>query len=95
MGAAMVRHAESRSGYEHVLGGVVLKELSFVIAKVTSTCGVWSPCRDDRVRLSQHIVLKGPGAEAYVSVMEEHFAPNVGKGMERIAEEIARYAASR
>ena len=50
---------------------------------------------DDRTRLSQHIVLEGPGAEAYVSVMEEHFAPNVGKGMERIAEEIARYAAGR
>jgi uncharacterized protein YndB with AHSA1/START domain len=50
---------------------------------------------DDRTRLSQHIVLGGPGAEAYVSAMEEHFAPNVGKGMERIAEEIARYAAGR
>jgi uncharacterized protein YndB with AHSA1/START domain len=50
---------------------------------------------DDRTSLSQRIVLGGPGAEAYVSVMEEHFAPNVGKGMERIAEEIARYAAGR
>ena len=50
---------------------------------------------DDRTRLSQHIVLEGPGAEAYVPVMEEHFAPNVAKGMEKLAEEIARYAASR
>ena len=50
---------------------------------------------DGRTRLSQHIVVEGPGAEAYVPIMEEHFAPNVGKGMERLAEEIARYTAGR
>ena len=50
---------------------------------------------DSRTRLSQHIVLEGPGAEAYVPVVEEHLAPNVGKGAEKLAEEIARYAAGR
>ena len=50
---------------------------------------------DGRTRLSQHIVLEGPGAEAYVPIMEQHFAPNVGKGMEKLAEEIAKYAAGK
>jgi hypothetical protein len=50
---------------------------------------------DSRTRLSQRIVLEGPGAEAYVPMMEAAFAPNVGKGMERLAEEIASYAAGR
>jgi hypothetical protein len=45
--------------------------------------------------MSRQVVLDGPGAGAYVPLMEEHFAPNVGKGMERLAGEIARYAASR
>ena len=46
---------------------------------------------DNRTRLSQHIVLEGPGAEAYVPFMEEHFVGNVPKGMEKLAEEVARY----
>jgi hypothetical protein len=50
---------------------------------------------DGRTRLAQHVVLEGPGAEAYVPSMEEHFAGNIPKGMERLAEEIARYAAGR
>ena len=50
---------------------------------------------DGRTRLSQHITLEGPGAEAYVPLVEEYLAPNVGKGAERLAEEIARYAAGR
>jgi hypothetical protein len=50
---------------------------------------------DGRTRLSQQIVLEGPEAEAYVPIMEAAFAPNVGKGMERLAEEIAKYAAGR
>src|SRR5262249_1957788 len=50
---------------------------------------------DGRTRMSQHIVLEGPGAEAYVPVMEQYFAPNVGKGMERLAEEVVRYAADK
>src|SRR3954447_2420283 len=50
---------------------------------------------DGRTRLSQHIVLEGPGADAYVPVVEEYLAPNVGKGTAKLAEEIARYAAGR
>jgi len=50
---------------------------------------------DGRTRMSQHIVLEGPGAEAYVPVMEQYFAPNVSQGMERLAEEVARYAAGK
>ena len=50
---------------------------------------------DNRTRLSQHIVLDGPGAEAYVPIMEAMFAPNVAKGMERLADEIAKYDAGR
>ena len=47
---------------------------------------------DGRTRLSQHIVLEGPGAEAYVAFMEEHIAGNLPHGMQRLAEEVARYA---
>ena len=50
---------------------------------------------DGRTRLTQHLVLEGPGAEAYVPFMEEHFVGNIPKGMERLAEEVARYAAGR
>jgi hypothetical protein len=46
----------------------------------------------NRTRLSQHITLAGAGAEGYVPFMEEHFAPNIEKGMERIAEEMAMYS---
>jgi hypothetical protein len=45
-----------------------------------------------QTRLTQHIVLEGPGAEAYVPFMEEHFVGSVPKGMERLAEEVARSA---
>jgi hypothetical protein len=48
---------------------------------------------EDRTLLSQHIVLEGPGAEAYVPLMKEHFAGNVSKGMQRLAEELARHSA--
>ena len=50
---------------------------------------------DGRTRLTQHIVLEGPGAETYVPFMEEHFVGNIPKGMEKLAEEVARYAAGR
>jgi hypothetical protein len=40
-------------------------------------------------------VLEGPGAEAYVPFMEEHFVGNIPNGMEKLAEEVARYAAGR
>jgi uncharacterized protein YndB with AHSA1/START domain len=48
-----------------------------------------------RTRMSQHMELEGPGAQAYVPVMDQHFAPNLGKGMERLAAEIAGSAAGR
>jgi hypothetical protein len=50
---------------------------------------------DGRTRMNQHLVMEGPGAEAYVPVMEQYFAPNVVQGMERLAEEVARYATGR
>jgi hypothetical protein len=48
---------------------------------------------EGRTRLNQHIRLDGPGAEPYVPVMEASFAPNVPQGMDKLASEIARYAA--
>jgi hypothetical protein len=48
---------------------------------------------DGRTCLTQHIVLEGPGAEAYVPFMEEHFIGNIPDGMEKIAKEVARHAA--
>jgi hypothetical protein len=50
---------------------------------------------DGRTRLSQHIVLEGPGAGAYVPFMEEHIAGNLAQGMERLAVEVAKQAAGR
>jgi hypothetical protein len=50
---------------------------------------------DGRTRLSQHIPLEGPGAESYIPIMEQNLAPNVGKGMEKLAEEIGKYAAGK
>src|SRR5262249_50925495 len=32
---------------------------------------------DGRTRLTQHLTLEGPGAEAYVPLMEEHFVGNL------------------
>jgi hypothetical protein len=49
---------------------------------------------DNRTRLTQHVVLEGPGTEAYVRFMEEHFSPNTKKGMERLAGEMAKYASA-
>jgi uncharacterized protein YndB with AHSA1/START domain len=65
-------------------------ELNDAVVRITWT---YEEVPDGRTRLSQHMVLEGPGAQAYVPVMEQHFAPNLGKGMERLAEEIARSAA--
>lgn len=65
-------------------------ELTEAIVRTTWT---FEELPDDRTRLSQHMVLEGPGADAYVSVMEEMFAGNLVKGMEKIAAEIAKYAA--
>jgi Polyketide cyclase / dehydrase and lipid transport len=41
---------------------------------------------DRRTRVTQHILLDGPNAQAYVPLMEQHFVPNIRRGMERIAE---------
>jgi uncharacterized protein YndB with AHSA1/START domain len=72
----------------------VVTEVALTEAVVRFTW-TYEELTDGRTRLSQHIVLEGPGAEAYIPVMEEYFAPNVGKGMEKLAEEIARYAEGR
>jgi hypothetical protein len=65
-------------------------ELTEAVVRFTWT---YEELPDGRTRLSQHIVLEGPGAEAYVPFMEEHFVGNLPKGMEKLAEEVARYAA--
>ena len=67
-------------------------ELAEAVVHFTWTFEEWA---DGRTRLSQHITQGGPDAESYVPIMEQHFAPNVGKGMEKLAEEIARYAAGK
>jgi hypothetical protein len=65
-------------------------ELTEAVVRFTWT---YEELPDGRTRLSQHIVLEGPGAEAYVPFMEEHIVGNLPKGMEKLAEEVARYAA--
>jgi uncharacterized protein YndB with AHSA1/START domain len=65
-------------------------ELTDAVVRITWT---YEELTDGRTRLSQHMELEGPGAEAYVPAMEENFTPNIGKGMERLAGEIARHAA--
>jgi len=47
---------------------------------------------EKQTRLTQHVMLEGPNAEAYVPLMEQHIAPNMGKGMERIAAEMVKPA---
>jgi hypothetical protein len=73
-----------RATYEMELSGAVVR---FV--------WTYEELSGGRTRLTQHIVLEGPGAEAYVPFMEEHFVGNIPKGMEKLAEEVARYAAGR
>jgi hypothetical protein len=73
-----------RATYEMELSGAVVR---FV--------WTYEELNDGRTRLTQHIVLEGPGAEAYVPFMEEHLVGNIPKGMEKLAEEVARYAAGR
>ena len=50
---------------------------------------------DGRTRMSQQIVLEGSGAGAYVPLTEQYLAPNAAQGMERLAEEIAKYGAGK
>ena len=61
------------------------------------TVFVWTyeELSEGRTRLTQHIVLEGPGAETYVPFMEEQFVGNIPQGMENLAEEVARYATGR
>jgi uncharacterized protein YndB with AHSA1/START domain len=47
---------------------------------------------ENRTRFTQHVMLEGPNAKAYVPLMEQHIAPNMGEGMERIAAEMVKYA---
>jgi uncharacterized protein YndB with AHSA1/START domain len=67
-------------------------ELSGAVVRFAWT---YEELADGRTRMSQHIVLEGPGAEAYVPPMEQHLAPNAVQGMERLAEEIAKSAAGK
>ena len=47
----------------------------------------------NKTRLTQHVMLDGPNAEAYLPLMEQQIAPNMGKGMERMAAEMAKRVA--
>jgi hypothetical protein len=67
-------------------------ELSGAVARFAWT---YEELSGGRTRLTQHIVLEGPGAQAYVPFLEEHFVGNIPKVMEKIAGEVARYAAGR
>lgn len=62
---------------------------------VVRTIWTFEALPGERTRLTQQMMVEGPGAEALVPFMEEHFAKNMEEGMERIAEEIARFAADR
>jgi Polyketide cyclase / dehydrase and lipid transport len=48
---------------------------------------------NNKTRLTQHVMLDGPNAEAYLPLMEKQIAPNMGKGMERMAAEMAKRVA--
>ena len=50
---------------------------------------------EGRTRLTQHLVLEGPRAEGYIPFMEGNFVVNIPKGMARLADELATYAAGR
>jgi hypothetical protein len=65
-------------------------ELNEAVLRITWT---FDELPDGRTRLSQHMVLDGPGAAAYVPLVQEHLAGNVAKGMERLAREIGKSAA--
>src|SRR5262245_63872054 len=59
-------------------------ELTEAVVRFTWT---YEELTDGRTRLSQQIALEGPGAEAYVPLMEAYFAPNLGPGMEKLRSE--------
>jgi hypothetical protein len=66
-----------------------------LVGAVVRFAWTYEELSDGRTRLTQHIMLEGPGAEAYVPFMEEHFVGNIPKGMERLAKEVGRSAAGR
>jgi hypothetical protein len=71
-----------RATYEMELSGAVVR-----------FAWTYEELGDGRTRLTQHLVLEGPGAEAYVPFMEEHFVGNIPQGMARLAEEVTKSAA--
>ena len=73
-----------RATYEMELSGAVLR-----------FAWTYEELSGGRTRLTQHLVLDGPSAEAYVPFMEEHFVGNIPKGMERLADEVANEARPR
>jgi hypothetical protein len=74
----------ARATYEMELSGAVIRFI-----------WTYEELSDVRTRLTQQIVLEGPGAGAYIPYMEEHFVGNIPEGMDKLAEEVARYAAGR
>jgi hypothetical protein len=49
---------------------------------------------DGRTRLTQRLELCGENAAAYVSQVDAAFRPNIAAGMQRIADNMAKYAAN-
>jgi Polyketide cyclase / dehydrase and lipid transport len=46
---------------------------------------------DKQTRLTQHMLLEGPKSGSYVPLMEQYFVPNIGPGMEKMAEDMAKW----
>jgi len=67
---------------------VIQMDLNEAVLRFTWT---FEELPDDRTRLTQHVLLEGPATEGYIPLMEEYLSANIGKGMERLAEEMARY----
>ena len=72
---------------------------SYVIEMELERAAISFEWRFDRLagatRLTQHIMLKGENAAAYVSQVEEAFASNLAAGMHKIAAAIERAEAAR
>ena len=71
---------------------VVQMDLNEAVLRFTWT---FEELPDNRTRLTQHVLLEGPGAQGYVPIMEEYLSRNIGKGMEKLAEEMARFDKTR
>ena len=59
---------------------------------IVRTTWTFEAIAENRTRLTQQMVLEGPGSAAYISMMEDNFGKNIGPGMEKIAREIEKYA---